>query len=559
MMKKIDKLILRSFIGPFIVTFCVVVFILLMVYMLKYFDDFVGKDLGLEVFAELITYFSINMTPVAFPLAVLLASLMTFGNLGEHFELTAIKSAGISLIRAMRPLFFFVVMLSMFAYYSNNFIVPKANLNAYSLLYDIRQKKPSIDIKEGAFYGGIPGYSIKANKKYDDDISMGELIIYNHTKGRGNNEVILADSATMYTILGDQYLVMELFDGKSYSENKKKANARNDDPASFVRNEFQHNKIVFSLASFELERTDKDLFASNRLMKNEGELYHDVDSMREDIVSAKKNIYEYTPRFFNFHLLNNKETVKPKSVIEAEQKEAEELKRLEADSLAGDSLIAAKKKNKKVESNRIVEKTRPGQHVVDKDAIADKVGKPRELVKTEKIDLDAIKQYDSVALVTADSVYKERNKGAPRNIIDKPRFAKNRLRGENRRIENRDFEINVYSIEAKSKLSQAVACLVMFLIGAPLGAIIKKGGLGFPVLISIIFFIISYVINNTGIKMGRQGDISDWLAVWASNIILFPFGIFFLRQARNDSRLLESDNYSVLIDRIKNFFTKKKK
>jgi lipopolysaccharide export system permease protein len=165
-----------------------------MVYMLKYFDDFIGKDLGFEVFAELIMYFSINMTPVAFPLAVLLSSLMTFGNLGEHFELTAIKSAGISLIRAMQSLFILIILLAIAVYFSNNYIVPKANLNAYSLLYDIKQTKPSIDIKEGAFYGGIPGYSIKANKKFDDDKSLGDLIIYNHSKGKGTKEVILADS-----------------------------------------------------------------------------------------------------------------------------------------------------------------------------------------------------------------------------------------------------------------------------------------------------------------------------------------------------------------------------
>src|SRR5690554_5946039 len=136
-MKKIDKLVLKAFLGPFLITFFVVVFILLTQYMLKYFDDFVGKDLGFSVFAELIAYFSINMTPIAFPLAVLLSSLMTFGNLGEHFELTAIKSAGISLVRVLRPLFIFVLCLSVFVYYSNNFIVPKANLEAFSLLYDI--------------------------------------------------------------------------------------------------------------------------------------------------------------------------------------------------------------------------------------------------------------------------------------------------------------------------------------------------------------------------------------------------------------------------------------
>merc|ERR1712000_61732 len=168
-MGKIDKLILQAFISPFILTTVVATFILVIQYMMKYFDDFVGKDLGAEVFAELIFYFSLNMLQAALPLAVLVSSLMTFGNLGEHFELTAIKSAGISLLRALRPIFFFVVILTIGAFYFNNYVVPAANLQAYSLLYDIKHKKPGLDIKEGVFYNGIPDYSIKVKEKLPDN------------------------------------------------------------------------------------------------------------------------------------------------------------------------------------------------------------------------------------------------------------------------------------------------------------------------------------------------------------------------------------------------------
>jgi len=536
-MKKIDKLILRSFIGPFLITFFVVVFILLTQYMLKYFDDFVGKDLGFSVFAELIAYFSINMTPIAFPLAVLLSSLMTFGNLGEHFELTAIKSAGISLVRVLRPLFVFVVCLSALVYYSNNFIVPKANLEAYSLLYDIKQKKPSIDIKEGAFYGGIPGYSIKANKKYDDDKSLGDLIIYNHSKKKGNNEVILADSALMYTILGDKYLVMELFDGKSYTEEEPN---KPNKPANYVRNIFQHNKVVFSLASFEMERTNKELFSSNRLMKNERELRNDVDSMQNDILKSKSAIYRYTPRFFNLHM-QDVEEIKPQAVINWE-KMKEEAAKNKSDS-------SEKEEGKDLNSSELNAK------YVASNAKSKK--KSTEGEDSHK-EVDAqLTTYDSTLVAKADSAYAERNRGN-NNIVDKPRFAKNRLKGENKRIERRVFESNVYSIEANKKLSDAVACIVMFLIGAPLGAIIKKGGLGFPVIVSIVFFIFSYVINTTGIKLGRADDISNFWAVWASNFILLPFGLFFLRQARNDSRLFETDFYAVKISKFLKIFKKEK-
>lgn len=578
-MKKLDKLIIRTFLGPFLITFFVVVFILLMVYMLKYFDDFIGKDLGFEVFAELIMYFSINMTPVAFPLAVLLSSLMTFGNLGEHFELTAIKSAGISLIRAMQSLFILIILLAIAVYFSNNYIVPKANLNAYSLLYDIKQTKPSIDIKEGAFYGGIPGYSIKANKKFDDDKSLGDLIIYNHSKGKGNKEVILADSALMYTILGDKYLVMELFNGKSYTEDASSTGVKDGKAPTFVRNEFYHNKVVFSLASFEMERTDKELFSSNRLMKNDRQLRSDVDSMRFDILESKKNIFLYLPRFFNYHLAEN-ESLKPSSVEEYYQ-----LKQIKdsikaigrsviADSASINDSIAQEPLYKEggvvvvpelqalaiSTSDKAVKAVKEEENSKAKKQIKELPNKTAKNIKgNAKINKQAsiiAESYDSATLAISDSIFFVKSAGRNISLVDKARFAKNRLRGEVRRIESRNFEINVYNIEANSKLSQAVACIVMFLIGAPLGAIIKKGGLGFPVLVSIIFFIISYVINTSGVKLGRAGEISDFWAVWASNFMLLPFGLYFLKQAQNDSRLLEKDNYLVIIDKVKALFKK---
>src|SRR5688500_12864853 len=205
-MRKIDKLVLKSFIGPFILTFLVVVFILLMQHMMKYFDDIIGKDLGWNVVGQLLFYFAIFMTPVAMPLAVLLSSLITFGNLGEHFELTAIKSAGISLLRTIRPIFLFVVVLTFIAFYINNNLVPKAALEAYSLLYDLKQKKPALDLRERSLYNGLPDLSIKVNKKYPDGITLEDIIVYAHRKNDGNKKVTVADSGRMSTILNERYL-----------------------------------------------------------------------------------------------------------------------------------------------------------------------------------------------------------------------------------------------------------------------------------------------------------------------------------------------------------------
>src|SRR6188768_932723 len=251
-MKKIDKLVLGAFLGPFTMTFLVVVFILLTQHMLKYFEDISGKGLGGDVIGQLLFYFAIFMTPVALPLAVLLSSLIAFGNLGEHFELTAIKSAGVSLVRTLRPIFIFVLFLTLVAFYANNNLVPKAALEAYSLLYDIKQKKPALDLREGAFYNGINDISIKVDKKFpDDDAALKTVMVYDHRKNDGNRDVTVADSGRMYTILNERYLKFELFNGYNYQEGanseRELAGQKNRKVESLSRSKFTKTQVVFDL------------------------------------------------------------------------------------------------------------------------------------------------------------------------------------------------------------------------------------------------------------------------------------------------------------------------
>ena len=247
-MKKIDKLVLKAWIGPFFLTLAVVVFILLTQTMLKYFEEFVGKNLGATVFAELLFYFSLNLLPMALPLAVLLSSLITFGNLGEHNELTAIKMSGITLARVIAPVGIVVVFLTIGSLFFNDQVVPLANLKAYSLLYDIRQKKPALDIKPGIFYNGLPGYSVKANHKGSDGKSLGDILIYDQTAGRGNISLVTADTGQMYTMYDDRYLVLDLHNGRNYTELLD----NNPKGEEFVRNTFDRSKFIFSLASFDM-------------------------------------------------------------------------------------------------------------------------------------------------------------------------------------------------------------------------------------------------------------------------------------------------------------------
>jgi lipopolysaccharide export system permease protein len=309
-MKKLDKLVLNAFIAPFFLTFLVVVFILLNIQMLRYFDDLIGKGLEWMDIAKLLFYFAIFTAPTAFPLAILLSSLIAFGNLGEHFELTAIKSAGISLVRALLPIFVFVLMLTVVAFYTNNNLVPKAALEAYSLLYDIKQKKPALDLREGTFYNGITDISIKVDKKYpEDDAALGGIVVYDHRKGDGNKEVTKADSGRMYTIHDERYLKFELFNGYNYSEGANDENVmagrkNRGNNETFTRSKFEKTQVVFDLSSFQMERTDKKWFQGNRIMRNLRQLDDDIDSIKRDVLQQRLNYYTSRSGFFTLYLRN---------------------------------------------------------------------------------------------------------------------------------------------------------------------------------------------------------------------------------------------------------------
>jgi lipopolysaccharide export system permease protein len=557
-MKKIDKLLITSFIGPFLLTFIIVVFILLTVYMLKYFDDFVGKGLGMDVFTELIMYFSINMTPNALPLAVLLSSLMTFGNLGEHSELTAIKASGISLLRTLKPLFLFVLLISFLGFLSNNYVVPRANLKAYSLLYDIKQKRPSLDIQEGVFYSGLNGFRIKVNEKLPDGVTIKDIIIYDHREGVGNNKVTLADSGKMYTVDNDRYLMLELYDGNSVSESGLEGRAsanRSDDPQMF-RNNFKVSKMRFSLADFELKRTDRELFAQHRKMKNMGELSQDIDSMASQKRSISEDALKAAANSYTYHLRDG-------SILPQEQK------KVKKDASAVDTAIFRQSPQETLVSppsdtstsvlNSRMQYTRTA--LANRTPTPDKVNQEIRPVPTEE-EMDTLRRTETFPIVnTADTALiakiNEEVKGDKiRSAIDRAlsqcRYTKNKISVEANRVANLSYEINKHKIERGKKLTQAISCIIMFLIGAPLGAIIKRGGLGVPVIVSICFFIVFYVLSIMSEKWANEGLISPVLANWAPNIFLFPFGLVFLLQARVDARIFETDFYRVIFDKLKN-------
>jgi lipopolysaccharide export system permease protein len=567
-MKKIDKFILSSFIGPFIMTFLVVVFILLTQHMLKYFDDIIGKDLGWEVLSQLLFYFAIFMTPVAMPLAVLLSALITFGNLGEHFELTAIKSAGISLVRILQPIFFFVVILTGIAFYINNNLVPKAALEAYSLLYDIKQKKPALDLREGAFYNGLPDISIKVNKKFPDGITLKDIIVYDHRNNDGNKKVTVADSGRMSTILDERYIKFELFNGYDYTEGSSSereiTGQKNRHAETLTRSKFYKTQVVFDLSSFQMTRTDKKWFETNRIMRNLDELDSDIDSINREVMQQQLNHFLYKPTFFSYY---NKDSVTMPDYIRAYKEQRDSLARFKYMPPEHRKNVTAP------ESVKTPAQTPVENPIVQAERIRPKNIKDRKVKRPASKNFQATPQpsrqvqvpvissarRDSIFQAKIDSLFKlSSRRGIVQSATNMARQVKSQIQNSNSAIENFKKERIVFEIQWHKIIASSFMCIAMFLIGAPLGAIIKRGGLGVPFLISILFFIIYYLLNMQGEKLAKQGILSPMVGIWAADFILLVIGLVFLRQARVDARLFDADAYRVFADRLRQWFVRRK-
>ena len=583
-MKKLDKLVLGSFLGPFLLTFLVVDFILLIVNMLKYFDEIFGKGLGFWIYAELIGYFVISISPMALPLAMLLSSLMAFGNLGEHFELTAIKGSGISLTRAMRPIAIFAVGLTILAFLSNNYLVPKVNLKTFSLLYDIRMKTPSLDIKEGVFYSGIPNFSIKINQKLDE-VRLRDILIYNHAEGQGNLNVTMADSGRMETFNNDTYMRLTLFAGESYKESRS-TRGISEAPVEFSRTAFQENVMVFDLSAFQLNRTPENQWSTNRAIKTIEEIRHGLDSLHLIVNDLKYQNFITAASIYPFFTKNRK--LNPAPEILVEKARFDTLRRIQIlkEQAIEDSMNAV---NREVLSDSnssvtIVETPVENGSVEITTALPDSGVAIRKKLDAKRLgfsDSSATQtaQVDSSAIpvekyvikfrkepltvkekALLDSMFYERGyiSNAYTLALNNARNLKNSFNVKLSQVDGQLREFRRYEIAWYQKYSQAIACFIMFLIGAPLGAIIKKGGLGMPVLISILFFILFYMLTITGEKWAKEGVTDPLLGTIFSNLCLLPFGLFFLRQARKDARLFESDFYAGIQKKVMNFFPRKR-
>ncbi|MGI6340328.1 MAG: LptF/LptG family permease [Bacteroidales bacterium] len=481
-MKKLDSFVLKSFIGPLILTFFIVLIILILQFLWMYVDDLAGKGLEIKILAELLFQFSLSFVPTALPLAILLASLMTFGNMGEFSELTALKSSGIPLNRIMRPLIFLIAIISIVSFFFSNNVLPYSNRQARTLLYDIRRKRPDINLQAGTFNNDIEGFSIKITSKDPVTNRLNRLYIYDHRENRGNSAVTYADSGYMRVTSDETAMIMTLYNGYSYTDMGERSSNPADKKYPFRKDNFKEQTLVIPLSGFDLQRSEIDLFKSHSAMLNISQLTFYIDSLNKRYT---KNIDTYFTEYNTTVLYSGRASLLRLS-------REEDTLDLKSQSNTGinelfNSLTLANKRNVLMRA------------------------------------IQGIKEGSSFLASKNESLHIE--------------------------IKN----IKNYEINWNKKFTLSFACIVFFFIGAPLGAIIRKGGLGTPAVISILFFVIWYVISLSGEKLAEENLVSTFAGMWAASYILLPAGLFLTYKASNDSVIMNIDTYLMFFKKIKDY------
>lgn len=466
MIKKLDILVLRAFIGPFFATFLIAVFVLVLQFFWVYLDDFVGKGLDFGTLIYLVAMVAIHWVPLALPLALLLSSIMTFGNLGETFEIVAIKSAGIPLLRFMRPLTISAVLISGIAFLFANNIIPFAELKLDALKYDIIIAKPAFDIKEGIFYNKIDGYIIKIGKKEKDDSTIRNIVIYEKSYGLQDN-LMTAESGVMRTSADKKFLEFVLRNGYRYQERGIRQTLNTD----FIRTSFKEYKKVFDLKTFQLNKTNDSTFYNPKILSVR-QLNKTIDSLQHlEKFYAKRALSEVDP-YFTF--AKYKDSAWPKK----------------------DTVLL----NKYFKNNDIPDSQRIALHD---------------------------RAYNQISVV------------------------KDNYKMINDDYNNKMQSLRFHDVEWHRKFALSFACIILFLIGAPLGSIIRKGGLGSPLVFAIIFFVIFHLLNTFGEKFARENVTSVVTGMWLSSMVLLPVSVFLIYKAMRDSQLFNQEFYYRFFRRLK--------
>lgn len=474
MFKKLDKLILKAFTWPFIATFFITLFVFMMQILWKYIDDLVGKGLDFITLTKFLIYASATLVTLALPIAILLSSIMTFGKLGENFELVAIKSSGISLLRFMRPLFIVSIILTGVAFLFANYIAPVANLKFAVIYNDIYKKSPAFDLKDGVFYNGFRGFSIKVGKKEQDKSTLHNVLIYEQSNGIQDNTII-SEKGKMVVSADKKFLEFRLQNGHRYSEKGEYSSPKNE----YVQMGFAEYTKLFDLTQLNIQKTSDSLFQNNIRMKTLRLLDKDIDSLKkipDSLINRNRNDLKAYIFYTKY-----KDTTRTKKQTEVANKKITNKKIKSFNDLIPDSL-----------------------KTIVRDQAASTVASIRSIMETNSF------FYDSE--------------------VD---------------------DIIQHKIEWHKKLSLSVACLVLFFIGAPLGSIIRKGGLGLPLVVALIFFMIFYLLNIFGEKFTKDHLLDPVTGMWLPVIILSPVGVFLTYKAMHDSQLFNKEFYYRFIKNIK--------
>ena len=461
-MKRLDRFILRSFIGPFIAILCVVVFILVMQFLWLYIDELVGKGLSLKVIFEFLGWGGATILPLALPLATLLSSMMTLGTLGENNELLAIKAAGISLQRVLVPLSCVCLGISVGAFFISNNLIPVAYNNIYQLREDISRTKEEIKIPSGTFYNGIEGYILRVDERNDETGMMHGVMVYNHTKKKGNTSLTIADSAMIKMAKGKNYLTFTLYDGTNYEETNNKQ--YKDTSLQLQKIDFHKQEMIITLENYAFQKSDSSRFNDQVKSMNLAQLLESQDSVgRKDEAGKQKNIQSL---------------------------------------------------------NR--------SRILRYNAQLDTVSKSR--AKTLFLP-DNIGQWKSI---------QDEIEGVE-NAKKRAEEVRSTLMSYSRERYYNTFTLRLIDIEILKKFALSIACFIFFFIGAPLGALIRKGGLGTPAIISVLFFVAYWVIDISGIKLAKDGAVSAFSGVFISSYVLLPTGLYLTWKAINDSAFFNMD------------------
>ena len=545
-MKKLDIFLLKSYIGPLIATFFISVFVLLMQFLWKYIDDLVGKGLESSVIAEFMGLASVSLIPMALPLAILLASIMAFGNMGERFELTAIKAAGISLQRTMRPLIVLTFLISIGAFYIANDIIPSANLRFRALIYSIQNQRPEMNIKPGIFNNDIQNFSIRISAKNPKTNMMYDFIVYDHTKDLGCTNVTVADSGQM-TVTGDgRYMLVTLYNGERYEEADIKSgsilNVSERNP--YRKDKFEKQTFVFSLAGFDFDRTDESYFKNSFQVQDITRLTQSTDSL---------------DRLFNRRTGDLSQTLNTRYYLK---------KASHRDNMMTDSILHSRQytpyKSKPARFVNIEDLTEEEKSELDSAYVAEdsiiklKVAFVKDSIRST---IFSLKGSDLRISVNLDSLYETLSESDRKNVFAKTKEfateAQTVITRNEEDLTSRKRLIAKFRNAWHQKFTLSFACMIFFFIGAPLGAIIKKGGFGLPIVVSVLVFLTYYLISTAGMKLAREGVWESWKGMWLSSFVILPLGIFLTYKATVDAQIFNKEAWAAFFKKIGKFFNKK--